>query len=954
MTTWWFKRLLAISVLLVGSCVPLQQKQGSNAGLHPVDLRCEYLTGPLAVDVTQPRLSWRLETDAPQARAQCQQAYRLLVASTPELLQQQHADLWDSGRVTSNRCLHVEYRGLPLRSRQLCYWQVQIWDQNGRASAWSTMASWRMGLLAATDWGNAQWLTLDQDTRNTPFAERPFQTEGMKEPRSVRSHASSWFRTDVTLDKPVKTALAYVCGLGYAELYVNGQRISDHVLDPGQTTYDVRSLYVTHEITEALRSGENALGLWLGNGFYGQNVAFTPGLQYGPPCGTAQFWIEYQDGTTETIITDDQWKAHVSAVVFDNVYAGETYDARLEQSGWNQPGFDDAAWQKAKILDPPTARLESQMMPPIRRTKTLTPVAVTEGEDNTWIVDLGQNIAGWLRVTVDEPAGTAVTITYGEHLLPSEGRVDTASTGHFATGVLQQDIYICKGMGLETWEPRFTYQGFRYAQIEGLSRAPTFESITGVLVHTDVEKRGSFTCSNPLINQMVDVSLWTIVDNLHSVPEDCPHREKCGWTGDAHLTAEAEIFHFDMARFFTKYLRDIKSVLGRGRLTYITRQETDAMVPAMIAPGKRLCLEATADWGVAIVLLPWYLHTYYGDQAVLEEFYPHMKTWAEYEWTRVQDGLLQHGLGDWCPPAWDRKDNPAGMECDPNVSATALYLEALHLLTEISRDQADPDFTVWCQRHRRELLRTFNKKLLQPVEGTQALTYGSQTANAMALRFRLAPSAQQRDVVQGLVHDINERHQGHHSCGVFGLKHLFTVLCDQGQADLAFEVMTVPSFPSPAYPLSRGLTTWPERQFEWPEGEPFDNRSYNHPFQGAFITTFHEAVAGIRPDPAKPGFKHIIMKPILPKQLSWAQAEHQSPYGLISSRWSRTDHVLQWDVTIPPNTTATLYIPCASLEDITESGVPLSEAAGLSLMGQRSGRTVVRAGSGRYSFRSSL
>lgn len=942
---------IIMSTTLFLSCEPMAVETHDPAaaaakivyGILKVDhLRCEYINDPLAIDIPDPRLNWRILPVASQLHDLKQQAYQVVVASEPNKLEPEAADLWDSGKIVSEQCTHVRYGGSALTTRQRCYWRVRVWDHSDLPSPWSPTQQWRMGMLNSEDWDPAEWIGLTEDTHESPLRSRPFQTQDMNEPDARSTFASPLLRRDFQIRKPVHAALATVAGLGYHELYINGSRIGDHVLDPGQTSYDVHALYVTHDITDALSGGANTVGLWLGNGFYGQNIGFGRGLVYGAPCVRAQIWIEYEDGTTERIVTNTDWHTHVGPILFDNVYAGETYDARLEQVGWDRPGFPAAGWRAAKVLEAPTQRLDPQQLPPIRKIQSLKPASIKQGADGRWIVDLGQNIAGWLRISVTETEGTQVTITYGEHLTPDGSAVDTESTGHFATGVIQQDIYVCKGEGPETWEPRFTYQGFRYAEISGLTEMPTSKSVQGVLVHSDVPSRGSFSCSEPLLNQMVEVSKWTIVDNLHSIPEDCPHREKCGWTGDAHLMAETAIYHYDMAQFFVKYLVDIEGVLGRGGKQYIKRTPTKALIPPMVAPGKRLNLESTADWGVAIVLIPWYLQVYYGDEAIVERCYPHMKTWATYEWGFVEDGLLKHGLGDWCPPLWDRKTNPDAMECKPDISATLFYLEALRILSIMAGQQGDGAFAVWCQEKSGLLSREFNEKTLQAVEQTNAWSYGSQTANALALKFNIVPENKAKDVLNGLRWDIEARHQGHHACGVFGLKHLYTTLAERGQPDLAYSVLTNPTFPSHTYILGCGMTTWPERQFPMAANEPYGARSYNHPFHSGFATFFHEIVSGIRPDPEQPGFKHIILKPVPLSQITWAKAEHECLYGVIKSGWRIKDHAFIWDIEIPANCSATVHVP----------GIQVVAPDGATPVDMKGGYVVFEMGSGRYTFTS--
>ncbi len=597
------------------------------AGLRVDNLRVEYRKNPLGIDVRAPRLSWQLESSE---RGEKQTAYRALVASSLKLLKQGQGDLWDSGKVASDQSIQVRYAGKPLMARQSCFWKVQTWDKDGKAGTWSAAASWEIGLPDATDWQGASWIRLAQDTRQSPLKLRPLQIRQMEKPRLVEAFPSPLFRREFVIKTGVVRARAYVCGLGYNEMYVNGQRLGDAVLDPGQTSYDVRAFYVTHDLTKMLRRGTNAVGVMLGSGFFGQNHAFnTTALGYGPPALLAKLVVDYVDGSTQVIATDESWKAETGPILYDNVYGGETYDARLERHGWNQPGFDDSHWQVAKRIESPTKHLQAQMIPPIRCVKTIQPPRVLAGKDGKWIFDLGQNIAGWARLKVKAAAGTELTLKFGEILMPDGQSLDCATTGGFATGLEQTDVYVCKGGGMETWSPRFTYHGFRYVEVSGLESKPKSDLLEGVLVHTAVSRAGSFVCSDEMLNRIYQTSLATIEDNMHSVMEDCPHREKCGWLGDAHAVGETTIYNYDMAQFWTKFVDDIETVLGRGGATYWGQKATPG-IPCNIAVGQRLCQEARPDWGSAYVLLPWYLYNYYGDTEVFARHYDHLKDWIQY------------------------------------------------------------------------------------------------------------------------------------------------------------------------------------------------------------------------------------------------------------------------------------------------------------------------------------
>lgn len=900
--------------------------------------RCEYLENPCGIDTPAPRLSWQLDS---KERGQRQTSYRILVSSSPDLLQKGQGDLWDSGKVESDQNLHVRYAGKPLAARQQCFWKVQVWDKDGEECAWSPVATWETGLPAAADWQDASWIRLAKDTRDSPLAERSSQTRGMQIPRMVKSFPSPMFRREFTLKPGITRARAYVCGLGYSELFVNGQRIGDAVLDPGQTTYDVRAFYVTHDITKSLKPGANAVGVMLGNGFFGQNIAFnSPKLAIGPPALIAKIVVDYADGTSETIATDESWKAATGPVVFDNVYAGESYDARLEHKGWCDAGFGDADWQQSEKIAPVTAKLEAQMIPPIRTIRTLKPEKVFAGENGKWIFDLGQNIAGWARIKLDAPAGTQITLKYAETLMPDGTAIDCGTTGGHATGFEQTDIYVCKGGGGETWQPRFTYHGFRYVEVEGLASEPPEDFLEGVLVHSDVPVRGSFKCSDELLNRIYRTSLWTIEDNLHSTAEDCPHREKCGWLGDAHAMGETTIYNFDTAQFWTKFVDDIETTLGRGGTTYWKEPATPG-IPCNIAVGRRLCQEARPDWGAAYVLLPWYLYNYYGDTDVFTRHYGHLKRWIEYVRDLRVDGIVERAYGDWCPPG-----SNSMMECPPPLTSTAFFYGTLRIMEDFAKKLGKPDDAATFAQLADETKTAFNKKFFdESIHG-----YGSQTADAVALRFGLSPDGQQADVAKSLADEVVTKHEGHAFVGIHGGRPLYTQLSENGYDAEAFRAMSQTDWPGFGYMLDQGFTTWPEVPLKLNAGERMAAHSLNHPMQSGFAAWFHESVGGIKP--AAPGFKQIELKPHGYDQIEWAEAEHDSLYGPIKSSWKNQGGEFTWEVSVPANTTATAYVPARAAESVSESGNPAAMSPGVKFVRFENGRAVYELEPGIYTFRS--
>ncbi|MCX6895815.1 MAG: family 78 glycoside hydrolase catalytic domain [Verrucomicrobia bacterium] len=903
-------------------------------------LRCEYRENPLGIDVRAPRLSWQLVSSE---RGQRQTAYRILVASAADLLARGQGDLWDSGKIVSDQSLHVRYAGKPLAARQQCFWKVQTWDKDGKASDWSPVAMWEIGLPDAADWQDANWIRLARDPRQSSLAKRPFQTEHMKQPRLVGSYPSPLFRREFTVKPGVVRARAYVCGVGYAERYLNGQRAGDAVLDPGQTTYDVRALYVTHDLTKSLAPGTNAVGVMLGNGFMGQSLAFgMVSLANGKPALIAKIVVDYADGTTQIVATDESWKVETGPVLFDNVYAGETYDARLERKGWSAAGFAAADWQPAAKAAPVTTNLQAQMIPPIRVIRTLPPQKISAGENGKWIFDLGQNIAGWARIRLKAPAGTQLTLKFAEALMPEGAALDHATTGVIHTGFEQTEIYVCKGGGVETWSPRFTYHGFRYVEVAGLPAKPDAEFLKGVLVRSDVPVRGSFECSDETLNRIYRTSLWTIEDNLHSTSEDCPHREKCGWLGDAHAVGETAILNFDMAQFWTKFVDDIGTTLGRGGETYWKTKAAPG-IPCNIAVGRRLCQEARPDWAAAYILLPWYLHTYYGDTDVFARHYDHLKRLIEHTATLREDGIVVRGYGDWCPPGGNPK-----MECPPELTSTAFFYGTLRIMENFARQLGKADDAAGFARLADETEVAFNKKFFDD----KTHGYGSQTADAVALRFEMSPAGQRAAVAKSLAGEVVERHGGHAFVGIHGGRPLYTQLSENGYDAAAFGALTKTNWPSYAYTLSQNFTTWPERSDELKPDERIGSRSLNHPMQSGFAAWFHESVGGIRP--AAPGFKRIELKPHGYRQIAWAKAEHDSLYGPIKSDWRNADGKFEWNISIPANTTATVHVPAQAADSVTEGGQPAAQSRGVKFLRFENGRAVFEIESGNYVFQSKL
>ncbi len=769
---------------------------------------------------------------------------------------------------------------------------------------------------AAPDWKNAQWIGFSEDQRPAELAEREVLflrtpadlskwVPSPKDPKPTlkRTFPAPLLRKSFTVGKPVKSAEVAICGLGLHELYLNGKKVGDHVLDPAQTTYDKRAFYILHDVTKSLRKGDNVLGVMLGNGFFGQNIAFGGGLAYGEPLVTLILSIHYQDGTSQELVTDPSWKAKQGPVMFDNLYAGETYDARNEQNGWSAPDFNDTSWQPVQKMKAPTTRLIEQELEPMRKIRAVEPIAVLPTANGEWIIDLGQNMTGWLQIRAQEASGKKIEMRFAELLMPDGKAIDTASTGGHVTGGDQKDIYICKGGGEpEKWEPRFTYHGFRYVQISGLSKKPELKDFTGWLVRTDVERIGTFECSDPLINKFYQVSMWTIEDNLQGLLSDCPHRERCAWMGDGHAVGAAASYNFDLKKFWSKTSADMETVLGANKPRPDGGLPFDPRAPANISVGKRLCQQARPDWGAATVLVPWISYLHYGDLKVVETAWPMMQGWMDFlaEFA-VKDGTIKEGYGDWCPPGSNSQ-----IDTSEEITSTALYYESLNAMTTMAKALGKPGEADRYESLSTQVKKAFITRFYKPNEHH----YGSQTATVMALNLGLVPDGEDQKIADALASLIMKKAGGHYTTGIFGHRPLYTVLNDYGHAEVTRHLWSITDWPSLGFLTEKHqLTTWPEVPYNWEPGKRYLRNSFNHPMHSGFAATYHESLGGIRPDPSNPGFKHFFLKPCFLPDLKWAKVTLRSPQGLISSQWKREGESLTWEVIIPAGSSAQVQLP---------------------------------------------
>jgi alpha-L-rhamnosidase len=918
--------LSLLLILLLCTCDRAEKSRLKPEAITFERLLCNYAENPQVIAGDRPQFSWVVNAGGFD---RYQTAYHLLVATTPDLLAEDEGDVWDTGKRASARSTHNAFEGSALAPGKTYYWKVQLWDEADAASPWSAVQSFTTGIEGEAAWGGAQWITVPTDERTSEHRFRDVKNSKMDAPLRETSFPAGYFRTTFTARKKVASATAYAAGLGYYEVYLNGEKVGDQVLDPAPSNYDKTAYYVALDAGGKLLDKENTLGIKLASGFYGQNLAFRrdpeseKNLAYGPPAVKLNLRLTYADGTTETIITDESWASIPGPIVFDNIYGGETYDARFANDGWNENGYDDTANQRVKVTDPVVGTLKPQVIPPIRKLKELEPQNIFRSTNGNWIIDFGQNIAGWVRMSVQESAGTKVQLQLTEALKRNGKEIFLGSTGGGASGLSQQLVYVCGSDDRESWEPSFTYHGFRYAEVSGLSEKPRKEDYTAFLVSTDVQETGNFRCSDTLLNRMQEVSKWTVEDNLHGIPEDCPHREKCGWLGDAHAAAEFTLYSYDVASFYEKYMEDIRTQF---RPVKGGKAKEQFQVPTMIAPGRRTSTIAKLDWGIATMYLPWYHYLHYGNEQIVTDNYADMKQLtAYYASFKNADGIIENGMGDWCPPRWDRRKNPSAMECDPIISATAYFYDILQVMKVFAGLMEDEVYAEFLTTEMRDLKAAFNEVYREPIAGHQ--WYGSQTATVMALRFGLVPEKMTQEVVNGLVHDIEVVNNGHHTVGIHGNRYLYTVLTDHGEKELAYRVLTTPDFPSQAFVLHTGFTTWPERQFDWSTDIEFTN-SLNHPMHSGFAAYFYERLGGIRPVGDAPGYKEFIIDPAAPASIDHADTQITSPFGKIENKWVKADGRMTMELAIPFNTRARLPLSTAQPGTVTVNDEDWPEGEG--------------------------
>jgi alpha-L-rhamnosidase len=877
----WLRVRVACVAFLVGTVGAWGQET-----LGVKRLRCEYQLDPLGIDVARPRLSWELETGEKNV---LQTGYEVQVAWSEKELAKEKV-IWESGVMKSDASVAVEFGGAPLTSGKAYYWHVRVWDNHGHVSGWSAPAKWEMGLLKSSDW-KANWITPDLTEDATkanpaPILRREFAVNAKKSIENARLHATA---------------------MGLYEMELNGKRVGNQYFTPGWTAYDFRIQYQTYDVTSLLKSGTNCLAAMLGDGWFRGHMGFEGRRNnYGNKAALlAQLVITYADGTQELVGTDGNWKASTGAVLVSDIYDGETYDARLEKSGWSAAGFDDAAWKGVTVMETPKIKLVAAAGPAVKAVEEIKAARVLHTPAGDTVVDMGQNMVGWVKIRVAAPAGTTITLRHAE-VLDKAGNFYTENL----RGAKATERYTTSGKGTEVFEPHFTFQGFRYVSVSGWPGEMKPEDFTGVVVHSDMERTGHFETSSALLNQLERNIIWGQKGNFVDVPTDCPQRdERLGWTGDAQVFSPTASFNFETVTFYEKWLKDVA----------LDQQDDGAVpfvIPNILSHATRKGESASSGWADVAVVVPWTVYQAFGDKRVLEEQYPSMKAWVEYMRKQAGDKYLYNTgftFGDWLAFATTQSDYP-GATTDKDFIQTAYFAHSTELLAKTAAVLGKKEETAEYETLERQIKAAFLKEFVTPAG---RLSSNTQTAYVLALTFDLLPESMRAEAAERLAADVKKF--GHLTTGFLGTPGLTQALSDSGHLDEAYLLLNRTEYPSWLYPVTKGATTiWERWDGIKPDGSFQDAgmNSFNHYAYGAIGMWMYSVVGGIGIDEAQPGYKHILFAPQPGGGLTYTRASVESQYGRVASSWEMVGGNFVLNVEVPANTTATVKMPGGKVEEV--------------------------------------
>lgn len=875
----------------------------AHAQLRVQKLLCENLTNPIGIDEIQPRFSWRLSGEGRNLK---QTAYELKVLSGSKAV-------WNSGKVNSDQSVFVEYAGKALEAGKKYTWQVKVYDQNGKAGAWSEPAFFRMGMISKNNW-KAQWIVPG------------FEEDSLR--------ASPLFRKQFKNTKKIIAATANITSHGMYEAFINGKRVGDAYLTPGWTSYSTRLQYQSYDVSSLLQKGDNAIGVVLGNGWYRGIMGFSNQKDiYGKDLALLfQLEIEYSDGSKEQIITDGSWKSSTGSIVYSEIYNGETIDARKEKAGWNTANYDDRDWTPVKEASFTKDNLIATENEPVKKQEVFHPIKILSTPKGEKVIDFGQNLVGWVVMKVKGKSGDRIVLSHAEVL---------DKQGNFYTDNLRaaraQNTYILKGGEEETFEPHFTWQGFRYLRVEGISGELNPNNFTAVALYSDMETSGTFKSSNPMVNQLQHNIRWGQRGNFLDVPTDCPQRdERLGWTGDAQVFSRTAAFNMNVHSFFSKWLKDLEADQVEGQVPHV--------VPNIIGKNN----VNSTGWADAATIIPWNMYLAYGDKKVLETQYSSMKAYVESIRRIAKNDLWNSGshYGDWLyfRPVDDDNDGRSAVT-DKSLIAQCFYAHSTQLLINTARILNRLDDV---QQYTELLKRIKTAFMSEYVSPNGRLSSGTQTAYVLALNFDMLPENQRKQAAERLAQNI--KNYGHLTTGFLGTPYLCHVLTRFGYNDLAYKLLLNDKFPSWLYPVRMGATTiWERWDGIKPDGtfQSVGMNSFNHYAYGAIGDWMYRKMVGIDTFEDGVGYKHIRIQPHIGGGFSHAAASLETYYGKISNEWKLENGNLKMDVSIPVNTVATVYVPAKAASEITESGKPVSNEQ---ISGNEDGYIMLKIGSGDYHF----
>ncbi len=880
------------------------------------NLRLERLENPLGIESQKPTFSWQIIGDD---RGVYQKSYRVLVASSLDLLNIGKADVWDSGTIQSDQSIDVPYAGEKLLAKERYYWTVIVGlRQRSELLHTNSINYWEMGMLEESDW-SAKWIKAPRI--NSDWMEFAVYRESNFKDSSL--YAAPLFRKEFVVQKKIENARLYISGIGYNVTYLNGQKIGDQVLDPAFTRYDKSVLYRVFDVTKEMASGVNSLSAVLGNGWYNMPSRSVWGFDQADwrdqPTLKAQLEITFKDGSKEVVVSDETWKTISGPIFFNSVYQGEFYDARKDQFGWNSPGYDDSKWNSVLLAHVPKGIMKNQLMPPIREVDKLKPIKITEPVKGKFVLDFGKNMTGYVQLKMNRPAGTRLKISYAERL-KEDGTIDQDHIKMYSLdSPFQTDEYIFKGSGTEEWSPSFAYHGFQYMEVSGTDIMPSNEEIAALIVHTDFEVIGSFESSNLLFNKIVEISKNSYLTNFHGFPTDCPHREKNGWTGDAHLAAELGLLNFDASLGYKKWIADFRD-----------EQRKSGELPGIIpSAGWGYFFGNGPAWDCSLFLIPWYVYTFTGDQSLIEENFDSIVKYMHFLKTKAdQDYVVSWGLGDWCP---------ANTVTPADITSTAYYYKGAELTSKMALLLGKENEARYFGELKDKIKTGFNKRFYK---GNGIYGNGSQTSLACAIYQGLAEE-QLQETLNALVLKLKENNYLL-DCGILGTKYLLHALYDHGYEEVAYKIVNQKVFPSWGHWIEQGATSL------WERWDGVNSR--NHPMYGDVTAWITKAIGGIQKDEKFPGFKKIIIKPFLGEQLQSNRSTHQSRYGEIKVEWTRDKNRIKLNVEIPHNSSARVVLPSSISKNIKKSNNELFKSKLVTDVRSVSDELSFDLASGKYNF----